>query len=728
MNSTSRILILHLLSLAMVSAIASDNLSAMQNNNLQTPSNDTSDPVCTDSIYRSRTDSVSVTQLQELVVKSESRWYDGNKLICIPTKKERNLSNSPSTLIERMMIPGLRVIDGSVSNANGQPVQYFINGVRAEGTDLAVFRTKDVLRVEYITNPDDPKFEGASAVVNFIMQEYEVGGVTKLNGWQIIPNMGKYNAASKLNYKAMTYAVMFNSFYRTNRQSKPTTGVEEYKDLWHDGVFYPSISRDFVQNDANKTQDYNIGANIRYLSKKVLVSHNVALKWSRNPENNIYYGETWAPNLFDAFSSNSIGSSRSFTPEVTGKYMYQPNDKLTLLLAPGYSYTRNSRHFSFATGDKKPTRNDITEDAHSARWQAQATFQPDRKWMFMFDFSGNDNIYNVAYSGTSSQHQKLNIFNSSVSIMAAWRPKDNFDVYLNPGIGIYRSSQKGHDAVTTITPSYDLNISWTPANKLSFGLFHYMRSYNPAVSHITDTRIQTSNLMWLEGNPNLKDYQLISSNLNVTWIASEHYSITGTLLHNFMNRWIVHNYAPASPEDGGLVDFSSNGASTNVVNISANLNISLLNRKLYIQLMPVYAYENANGIYKNHLHDFWGNVSAGYTVGNCQFSVSYRSPTKNLRESGAGFMKRSDSLSFGFMYGIEDFYISVSGDNLLNKYQHTEREYTSPYYTKRWDEYVRGRSVSISMSYVFGYGKKVSKNIEVNTVSGTDSAVVGSAQ
>ena len=82
-------------------------------------------------------DSVSVTQLQELVVKSESRWFEGNTLVCIPSKKEKNLSDSPASLIREMHIPLLRVKDGEVTDLRGNGVVYYINGVKAEPTEAS---------------------------------------------------------------------------------------------------------------------------------------------------------------------------------------------------------------------------------------------------------------------------------------------------------------------------------------------------------------------------------------------------------------------------------------------------------------------------------------------------------------------------------------------------------------------------------------------------------------
>ncbi len=63
----------------------------------------------------------------------------------------------------------------------GGAVTIFINGNPADDTDLRTFWPQNAIRVEYIQNPDDPKFRGATNVVNFIMKEYTFGGLTKLD-------------------------------------------------------------------------------------------------------------------------------------------------------------------------------------------------------------------------------------------------------------------------------------------------------------------------------------------------------------------------------------------------------------------------------------------------------------------------------------------------------------------------------------------------------------------
>ena len=70
--------------------------------------------------------------------------------------------------------------------------------------------------MQYLEHPADPRYEGASVVVNFIMPEYKVGGVTRVNLFQRFPNNGYYTAASKLVRNNWSYpsGYMFQQFAR----------------------------------------------------------------------------------------------------------------------------------------------------------------------------------------------------------------------------------------------------------------------------------------------------------------------------------------------------------------------------------------------------------------------------------------------------------------------------------------------------------------------------------
>ncbi len=167
-------------------------------------------------------DSTKVTELKELTVMGERAWIgEDGRVNIIPSKQEKRISNSAGSLIKALHIPMLKSDgDNSISTIDGRPVSIFINGEPATDTDLATFWPMDVRRVEYIIEPADPKFLGAGRVVNFIVEKYLAGGVTKIRGYYTSPRFIDGNLASKLVYKKMTYGMSLMSHYDDNDKDR----------------------------------------------------------------------------------------------------------------------------------------------------------------------------------------------------------------------------------------------------------------------------------------------------------------------------------------------------------------------------------------------------------------------------------------------------------------------------------------------------------------------------
>ena len=91
------------------------------------------------------------------MVESKRGWIEKDRIVYIPSKNEKKLSNSPETLIESMHLPILKVNSGNIVSISGEPVKIFIDGVEADQATIASFWTKEVLRVEYMENSTDPK-------------------------------------------------------------------------------------------------------------------------------------------------------------------------------------------------------------------------------------------------------------------------------------------------------------------------------------------------------------------------------------------------------------------------------------------------------------------------------------------------------------------------------------------------------------------------------------------
>ena len=85
-------------------------------------------------------DSIPAKELQEIVVEGQRSWIDGEKVVYIPTKKEKNVSWNISSLLKNMNLPMINVSpDETVADLNGNQVSYFINGKPATDIDIKTF-------------------------------------------------------------------------------------------------------------------------------------------------------------------------------------------------------------------------------------------------------------------------------------------------------------------------------------------------------------------------------------------------------------------------------------------------------------------------------------------------------------------------------------------------------------------------------------------------------------
>ena len=202
-------------------------------------------PAAPDSLMVQTADTAGTT-LGEVVVQGSSQRVVKYGVEYIPGKKVKKAAIDAQSLLFRMQVPQLKVspVDNSITTSSDAPVEIYIDYVKASEQDAKALRPEDVVRVEVLDYPQDPRFNSASHVVNFIMQHYEWGGYTKLTamGNALNDEFASGSVYEKFIYRNWTFDAsasasgMWRHKYRDYKN-------ETFRDFDFNGRHYDAVSR-----------------------------------------------------------------------------------------------------------------------------------------------------------------------------------------------------------------------------------------------------------------------------------------------------------------------------------------------------------------------------------------------------------------------------------------------------------------------------------------------------
>ena len=668
-------------------------------------------------------DSLRSKQLSGVEVMGEREWRENGIINCIPTKSERRLSNSPASLIKTMHLTYLKEKDGAIVNLMGEVVPVFINGKRASQIDLETFWPKEVKRVQYLEHPADPRYEGASAVVNFIMPEYKVGGVTRVNLFKRFPNNGYYTAASKLVRNNWTYGLMVRGNYERDHLTSQT-GKTEYRDFFYKNQKYETLTRTENRHSYSRENGVQTAWNARYVTDKTTISHDLSFGWNENPGSGSLSQDVWSDNLFDASHATERHTAKSLSPQIYGLYYFKFSDKWFLSNSWKYAYAENTTSAFSQIGKNTPILNGTNEKVNSLKIVVMPSFIPSKKWFFQLYTTASLDWFSTCYIGSANLRQKQARQDVTASFKMGWYPNDDFGLTLEPGMAA--SFWKiGQEKQHTVIPTMNASASWSPSKKvyLRGRLGLYMRPASPSESN--PVLLQNSELMWSLGNPNLKNLTSWDTYIYSSYLATKWLSLSYGLGYVKTKNEIITTYRPASFEQGGLVKELVNPLHSED-RVMANISIdgSFFNDNLSVSISPEWSFVHVQGARYDKFHHVTFSGSIDYKLKDVEMGISYKGPYKDVDESGMRKTWRQGAWGASITYGNGNLYLSFQAENIFSKRNKRWEQFTSPYYSSRFDFREKGRAFTVNLTYTFGYGKKVDRSIDISGPSDAKTSVL----
>lgn len=663
-----------------------------------------------------------VVALDEVKVKAEEGALYADKSVYLTTSRQRSASSNAYDLLRRMAIPQLNVdaIDERVTDNAGNQVRIFINGMPAMEEELAGMRTSEVKKVEYLENPSDARFQGASRVINIIMQKYEYGGYTKLTAKEgFLTGLDSRTET----YSAFAFRKMNYGLYIGSVNSITHIGGSDSNDEY-------SLSEKVKRNEAVKnyrkqTDRYPVTFQATYNTEKAQIRN--MLSFSRVASSVYEEGSVSISGnnqlVNSVFKKNTPNSSNSFS--YSGYQFYSLPHGYSISLEPEFRYSRIHDRYGYSVEDVSISDRYAKEDAYRFRLEGYVNKKIRRKGtLSMFLWSSGD-INRLFYEGDVDYRDKFYHLNMSYGIQYNQVIKNRLYFNVDGGISGYTSDINGKK-INELGGFTHLNIQFAANRKNRVGLNFTCATGVPQVAMKSPDILRMNELLYVTGNPELKKSPRLWADINYNWLCSDSFgmSVFGAYEGAFNNFVIAYE-----PFDGAraLIRKTLNDGAYHKENIGIKLRVNLIDGNLTLQMRPQMNLYRLSGLYnKNYISpDF--NAEVFYYLDNFYFQASYQLKNKYLDSYMNYIYKSRDYYSMMVGWSNSVWNVRLSASNFLSRGDlMSETEYHSKNYISRKTNYgtTYCQRINLSVSYTIGYGKKIKRDDEVGEKAGAASAII----
>lgn len=666
-------------------------------------------------------------QLSAVAVEADNTILSTDRNTYIPSARQKKASQDAADLLRRMAIPQLVINpgDNTIKDVFGKSVRIYVNYHAAQPEDLKGMRMTDVRKIEYIEYPADPRFNGEPRVINFIVQEYEYGGYTKVSESFRTLN-GMYNSTdifSRFTYKKLTYDLYAGSdnqnyhhsgsdkseIYRLENKEAPMTVIrKEIFDESHTKINkYPVtfratyISPGFTARNTLSLSHYSSPLQQSCGDLRVNIRPEQDYKYfknSPNKANTVYYhGSFWG----------TIGSNASYD------------------ITPSFRHThRNNTSAYESTLMQTPINNNITENAYNWGIQTSGRIGLGQKGQLSLFVAGGQNLNKLIYQGSNNISDSYS--NSFIVGELRYRYHNRrFSISPSVGFGFQHNSMNGIKTNDTY-PRSGINIWFSLNNKSQVSASIYYQTTSPGISMKANDIVRSNEFMWLTANPRLKNWRDLNSNLSYNLFLNNSFSLAAFAGYNMQYNRVATVYRPYDDGNALLRDFINDGSYKHYYSgISANYKLFDNSLQLYANLTQN-AYE-ITGHYKDSYYPFRIQLQAIYYWKSFNILASWGNPQNTLTENSNYIIRGRNfhMLSVGWGNGI--WTANLTAKNVFNKGWHSETWTAySPLYSELRQSYSPSAhaSLNLSVTYTIGYGKKVQHGNEVGAQSSAPSAII----
>ena len=673
----------------------------------------------------------TVTDLDEFVVEGRTQRVVKNGVEYTPAKQTKKMARDATSLLQYMQIPQLNIspLGGSVTTRAGAAVAFFIDYIPASAQDLSGLRPEDVLSVEVLEYPSDPRFNGSEHVVNYIMRKYEWGGYTKLDvqGLTLASDLLSGTLYSKFTVKNWTIDANASSSIMHDNLTEAYT-EETFRNFNFGDRHIDRLTRISYTPDDQLLKSNSQWASVRamWAKQNTRIIHILSFSRNANPTSTTRSEVTFSDDILPPAESSSGSYSQNLSPTVRGNYFFNFNGLQSLLIDWSFCYSGLRSSSFYQLGDEAPINNYNKEHAYSPEVTLYYSRNFPRNNTLRAMFATSNSIYNTDYYGTAYSGRQDLLSSENLLFLEYMKYWDcGLNLYSRAGVSYSKGRLNGETILSSWNPRLGFQLQYRINQSNSADVSAWWGNSHPEPSVSNTAIVQTSELMWHTGNPDIKNILFASVFANYAYIPTNWLSFYANLSYVGNPRRTAYEFL-VMPGYDGLVGRTVNSGTLHCYDAQLTGTVKLFNNSLNLQAGVKFNHTGFTGIDAQSFNYVSCNLSANYFIGNVALTLYYNSPQKysGLGNNGQIFWNKS-TYGVAASYSLRNF----KADLLFGGWFGNGRQYSSlnseHYSVYSWNASNNySRFLRLTLSYTLPYGKLVDRNNELQTSGAVNSAIL----
>ena len=675
-------------------------------------------------------DDVRTTELTELVVQGRTQRIIKYGVEYTPDKRTKKLATNAVSLLKLMAVPQLQVTPGSleVSMTGGRSVKIFIDYMPATEQDLRGMRTEDVMRVEVLEYPEDPRFEGAQYVVNYIMHKYEWGGYTQIGG--AVRPVNLINGYGYLYSKFVTGRWTFdaNAGASGTRISKAESDLTEtFRDFNIGSSRIDAADRTSACDDGLSTHNGE-WASLRaiYATPAVQLEHTVYFNRSAQPHNDKSSRVDYSDNLFGSSESHSEEASTNVSPGLSARYVFNlpKQNFITVYWGLGYSHTR--RNSLYRLGELDPIINDNSENVYNPYLTLNYSHRFSHQNTFRTALITSNSIYDTRYSGSYDGRQKLVSSENMLFLEYMQNWSAGLSLYSRLGMSYVIGRVNGVNTLKEWNPRLGLQLRYNINRNHSASVSAWWGNSHPGPESSNSAMVQSNELLWLMGNPDLRNTLFQQVDISYDFIPNNVFGLSFYAKYEGNPHKQAYEFLTIPGYDG-LVRRMVNSGTCHTWQANLSASLRLLDNSLIFRGALMAERIVLTGADAQTVNNLRPSIDATYMAGQ-HFSISadFNGSLTYLNAWSNG-SRTKIPVTYGLRvaYAAGEFKAEVSSGNWWNDGRiHTD--FDSPLFSSHGWSWSNGyaANLELTLSYTFTYGKRVDRNNRLGQGGSGSSAIL----